>query len=131
MFARVKQVRQGRHDEYLQIVENYRDGGRVRQRLVMYVGHYSSIEEALKLMPKDRTRAHRRATEAEQMAESVPRYQPRARALREEADRLAERLEALRRLVEAHPDLLNRDRERAERHAQRQGLAMAKRWEAL
>jgi hypothetical protein len=44
MFTRVKE---SRHDKYLQIVENYRDDGRVRQRLVLYVGHYDSIEDAL------------------------------------------------------------------------------------
>jgi predicted RNase H-like nuclease (RuvC/YqgF family) len=132
MFARVKQVRQGVHDEYLQIVENYRDGGRVRQRLVMYVGHYSSIEEALKLMPKDRARMRRRATEAEQMAEESPReYQDRARVLREEAESFAEKLEALRTLVNEHPNLIERDRERVERHRQREADRARKRRETL
>jgi hypothetical protein len=108
MFARVKESRGG---EYLQIVENYRDDGRVRQRVVMYVGHCGTIDEALERMPKER-RALRR------------------QGLREEADHLAEKLGALQRLVSEHPDVLNRDRERAERHAQRKQEAIAKRREA-
>jgi hypothetical protein len=128
MFARVKQSRQ---DEYLQIVENYRDGGRVQQRLVMYVGHYSSIEEALKRMPKFRAWMRRRATEAEQMAEVSPRYQDRARVRREEAESIAEKLEALRKLVDEHPNLIERDRERAERHRQREADRARKRRETL
>jgi hypothetical protein len=131
MFARVKQVRQGRHDEYLQIVENYRDGGRVRQRLVMYVGHYSSIEEALRLMPKSLPWMRRRAKEAEQMAEVSPRYQDRARVRREEAESITEKLEALRKLVDEHPNLIERDRERAERHRQREADRARKRRETL
>jgi hypothetical protein len=50
VFARVKQSRNG---EYLQIVESYRDEGRVRQRMVLYVGHYNSVADALERMPKD------------------------------------------------------------------------------
>jgi predicted RNase H-like nuclease (RuvC/YqgF family) len=129
VFARIKKSRQG---EYLQIVENYRDGGRVRQRLVMYVGHYSSIEEALKLMPKDRAQMRRRATEAEQMAVGSPRkYQDRARVLREEVESFAEKLEALRTLVNEHPNLIERDRARVERHRQREADRARKRRETL
>lgn len=50
MFARVKQTRDG---EYLQIVENYRDGGKVRQRMVLYVGRYNSLGDALERMPNE------------------------------------------------------------------------------
>ncbi len=42
-----------------------------------------------------------------------------ARALRGEANRLAEKLDALRRLVADNPDLLERDRARASRRAER------------
>ena len=126
MFARVKR---SRHDEYLQIVENYRDGGRVRQRLVIYVGHYSSIEEALRLMPKSLPWMRRRATEAEQMAEVSPRYQDRARVRRAEAESIAEKLEALRKLVDEHPNLIERDRARVERHRQREADRARKRRE--
>jgi hypothetical protein len=111
MFTRVKV---SRRDEYLQIVENYRDSGRVRQRLVMYVGRYSSIENALQQMPRELSQVRRRAT----VAEHSPFWREHRKplALREEADRLAARLEELRRLVKEHPDLLERDRARAARH---------------
>ncbi len=127
MFSRVKK---SRHGEYLQIVESYREGGKVRQRLVMYVGHYVSIEEALRLMPRYRAARRRRATEAERVAERFPqdrRLQEEVRTLREDVDDLTQRLEALQRLVDEHPDLLGRDRGRAERHARRQREAMAER----
>ena len=100
MFARVKK---SRGSEYLQIVENYRDGDRVRQRMVLYVGHYSSIGDALKRMPRDVGRMRRL----------------RRRGAVREADELAAKLEALRALVKERPDLLSRDGERAERHRRR------------
>jgi hypothetical protein len=119
VFARVKESRQ---QEYLQIVENYREAGKVKQRLVLYVGRYDSIDEALQRMPKHRRRLRARATRA--VSDST------AEGLRHEADALDERLRVLRRLVEAHPDLVERDRERAERHRRRQAEAARKRREA-
>jgi len=132
MFARAKT---SRGMEYLQIVENYRErgpGGRVRQRLVMYVGHYDSLDEALRFMPRELTQARRRATMAEKRATGIARAplvglnarwteeaEAEARALRGEANRLAEKLDALRRLVADNPDLLERDRARASRRAER------------
>jgi hypothetical protein len=50
LFARVKQSRNG---EYLQVVENYREDGKVRQRMVLYVGRYDGVADALELMPRD------------------------------------------------------------------------------
>jgi hypothetical protein len=50
MFTRPKE---SRRNDYLQIVENYRDGDRVRQRLVLYVGRYDSIDDALHRMRRD------------------------------------------------------------------------------
>jgi hypothetical protein len=105
MFARVKE---SRHDKYLQIVENYRDDGRVRQRLVLYVGHYKSIDDALQQMPQDRRRWRSEATR---------RGNER---LRRDADALDARLQALQQLVAEHPDLIERDRQRAERHRRRE-----------
>jgi hypothetical protein len=127
VFARVKESRQG---EYLQIVENYREGGKVRQRLVLYVGHYRSIAEALGSMPRNLAALRRRATAAERTAGQLPENhdaQDRARALREEAEHFAQRLETLRRLVDEDPDLLDRDRGRAARHDRRRREAIAKR----
>jgi hypothetical protein len=40
--------------------------------------------------------------------------------LRREADALDARLQALQQLVAGHPDLIERDRQRAERHRRRQ-----------
>jgi hypothetical protein len=125
VFARIKQ---SRHGEYLQIVENYRDGDRVRQRLVMYVGHYPSVEAALAEMPRERVYKRRQATKAEHAANRHPEsdaLREQARALREEADEVARKLEDLQDLVEKDPALVERDRARAERHAQRRARAMA------
>jgi len=122
MFTRMKQSRNG---EYLQIVENYRDGERVRQRMVVYVGHYDSIDHALQLMAGELPRARRRATVAERNAYWQSTID-RARALREEADQLASKLEELKRFAHEHPDLLERDRARAKRRSQRQREATAK-----
>jgi hypothetical protein len=59
-----------------------------------------------------------------------PRQKRQAEEKRREADALATRLKELRDLVEEHPDLVDRDRARAERHAQGRREAMAKRLEA-
>ena len=127
MFARVKE---SRNDEYLQIVENYRDAGRVRQRLVMYVGHYDSIEDALHDLPNRRRRVRGQATKAERGAQHLiggHASRERARRLREEADQTAEKYERLQQLVTEHPELLERDRERAERRRARQREKRAER----
>jgi hypothetical protein len=126
MFARVKNSGMG---EWLQIVENYRDGDRIRQRLVLYVGHYDSLENALKLMPRDVGSLRRRATHSERDYENVLRgassekdkawFRERAERDRRAAEKLAAKLEALRTLVKEYPGLIERDRRRAERHRQR------------
>jgi hypothetical protein len=95
VFTRVKETRD---NEYLQIVENYRDGDRVRQRMVLYVGRYASIDSALKGMAGDLKRIKR------------------ADGDQREADELASKLKALKRLVKEHPDMVERDRLRAERY---------------
>jgi hypothetical protein len=113
MFTRVKESRNG---EYLQVVENYREDGKVKQRLVMYVGHYKSIDHALDQMRRELPLARRRAT----AAELSPWQAQRGRALREEANHLAAKLEGLRRFADEHPDVVERDRARAERRASQQ-----------
>ena len=104
MFTRV-QMSNG-HD-YLQIVENYRDGGRVRQRSVLYVGPYKSIDDALRQLPRVSRYWRHRATQR-----SLPEA---IEWIRAEAEALDERLGKLRRLVEEHPDLVEQDRARAQR----------------
>ena len=50
MFARAKSsVQGGRTYEYLQIVESYRDKGRVRQRIVATIGRLDELIESGKL----------------------------------------------------------------------------------
>ena len=119
MFARVKQSRNG---EYLQVVENHRDGGKIRQRVTLYVGHYGSLERALEQMPWELRYLRGRATRSKN-----PRTGEEDGALRREAAALAGRLDALRALVGDHPDLIERDRERATRHAAREHEARARR----
>jgi hypothetical protein len=127
VFTRIKK---SRHGEYLQIVENYRDGERVRQRLVMYVGHYASLEDALAKMPRERADRRRQATKAERVAALYPHndaLSEQARVLREEAAGYGRKLGELRTLVEKDPALVERDHARAQRHAQRRARAMADR----
>jgi hypothetical protein len=129
MFTRMKRSRNG---EYLQVVENYRDKaepGRVRQRMVMYVGPYTSIDQALQQMDWELPQARRRAT----VAERHPFWQPEATtvALREEANQLAAKLEELKRFAEEHPDVVERDRVRAERRIGHQSEAHAEMVETM
>jgi hypothetical protein len=92
--------------DYLQIVENYRDGDRVRQRSVLYVGPYESIDHALDMIPRVGRYWRDRATRMD-----IEWMRAEAEA---DADALDERLGELRRLVEEHPDLLEQDRARLE-----------------
>src|SRR5215217_9229932 len=112
MFARVKK---GRKAEYLQIVENYRDGGKVRQRLVLYVGRYESIDDALHRMPRDLRNWRRERTRITRIAG----HEEFARKEVEDLNYLIEgtdrRLRALRALAKEDPELLERDRKRAAR----------------
>jgi hypothetical protein len=117
MFARVKT---SRGNEYLQLVENYREGGRVRQRLVLYVGHYAGIDDALSRLPREVSYLRGRATRAGQTGPG---------GLREAAEEAAAKLAALRRMVEEHPGIRERDRARAARHAERELEARARRRE--
>jgi hypothetical protein len=112
MFTRVKEIRR---NDYLQIVQNYRDGDRVRQRLVLYVGRYDSIDDALHRMPGDlrNWRARRtRITRIAGLEEFARKELEDLNYLIEGTDR---RLQALRALAKGHPELLERDRKRAAR----------------
>ncbi len=104
MFARMKTSGGG---DDLQIVESYRDGGTPKHRMVLYVGHYDSLADALKQMPRDRQQWRSRATRRDD--ESARRI----------AESIDGRLRALQALVEEHPELLERDRARAERRAKK------------
>jgi hypothetical protein len=112
MFARVKESRNG---EYLQIVENYRDEGRVRQRMVLYVGHYESIDDALHRMPRELRNWRSRRTRITR----ITGHEEFARKEVEDLNYLIKatdgRLQALRALAKEQPELLERDRKRAAR----------------
>ena len=127
MFARVKK---SRREDYLQIVESYRDSGKVRQRVVLYIGHYTSVGDALELIPKELRYLRRRANEAEKHAATSGLDPKEAELARRRVDDLAAKLDALRRLLAEHPDLQERDRQRAERHGKRQREATAARMAA-
>ncbi len=124
MFARVKK---SRGTEYLQIVENYREGSKVRQRLVLYVGHYTSIDNALQYMPRDNALQYMPREVSALRARATRAGQVESGSLREEAEETAARLEALRRLLKEHPEIRERDQARSARHARRQREVMAKR----
>jgi chromosome segregation ATPase len=115
MFTRVKR---SRREDYLQIVQNYRDGDRVRQRLVLYVGRYDSIDEALHRMRGDLRNWRARRTSITRFARPEERGESARKEL-EDLNCLIEatdpRLQALRALVKAHPELLERDRKRLAR----------------
>ena len=112
MFTRVKEIRR---NDYLQIVENYRDGDRVRQRLVLYVGRYDSIDEALHRMPAELRNWRARRTRITRIAG----HEEFSRKELEDLNYLIEgtdrRLQALRALAKEHPELLERDRKRGAR----------------
>ncbi len=50
MFTRHKH---GRGGPFLQVVESYRMGGHKRQRVVLYVGPYADVEQALVQLAQD------------------------------------------------------------------------------
>jgi hypothetical protein len=133
VFTRIKQ---SRDSEYLQVVEAYRDGGKPRQRMVLYVGHYESLDQAMDRMRHELTQLRRRATMAERRhQEQVEFYasygegarkdkivQERLAQLKEEAEQarravewLERKLEEIRNLVAHNPKLLEQDRERVKR----------------
>ncbi len=55
-FVRTKKVAGG---EYRQLVENYREDGRVRQRVLVHLGACPNVEDALRIWP-DRLKHHER-----------------------------------------------------------------------
>lgn len=115
MFVRKKK---SRNDTYLQIVENYREDGKVRQRVVQYLGNYGSPEEALEGMSRRLRRARTQANRMERTATNVSgraHEDPKARALidqaataRQRADNLAAKVTRLETLLEDHPSLRTR-----------------------
>jgi hypothetical protein len=112
MFTRVKEIRQ---NDYLQIVQNYRDSDRVRQRLVLYVGRYDSIDDALHRMRGDLRNWRARRTKITRIAGHEEFAREEVEVLNHLIEATDGRLQALRALTKEHPELLERDRKRAER----------------
>ena len=46
MFVRKKKAKQG--NDYHQLVENYRVGDKVQQRVVLHLGAHATVDDALK-----------------------------------------------------------------------------------
>jgi hypothetical protein len=111
-------TKKSRNHTYLQIVENYREDGKVRQRVVQYLGNYDSPEEALEGMSHRLRRARTMANRMERTATNVSgraHEDPKARALidqaataRQRADDLAAKVTRLKTLLEGHPSLRTR-----------------------
>jgi hypothetical protein len=120
MFSRVKEIRR---NDYLQIVQNYRDGDRVRQRLVLYVGRYNSIDDALHRMSGDLRNWRARRTRITRIAGHEEFSRKEVEDLNYLIEATDGRLRALRALTKEHPDLLERDRKRA---ARRPGQVVAR-----
>ncbi len=61
---------------YYQLVESRREDGKVRQRIIAYLGHYTSVEEALGALPvaieRNEQRAREWAAKAEAKLEQIP-----------------------------------------------------------
>jgi hypothetical protein len=97
-----------KREGYGQIIETYRDEGKVKQRVILYVGHYKTIEDALFTMPKDVTFLRRQATQRERHAEMIQIHPTASEEAQEECRKvreLAHRLEELRNLVTTTPAL--------------------------
>ena len=113
----------------LEIVENYREGGKVCQRVVLHVGTWPSIAYALKRMPRDVRGLRSWAVKTEQSydeallwggypEETLAKWKAEAERSRRKLNEQLETLAALKQLVEEHLELLQRDRARAERDRQ-------------
>lgn len=112
MFTRVKEIRR---NDYLQIVQNYRDGDRVRQRLVLYVGRFDSIDDALRRMPGELRNWRTRRTRITRIAGHEEFARKEVEDLNYHIEATDGRLQALKALAKEHPELLERDRKRAAR----------------
>ncbi len=89
---------------YYQLAESYRpEGGSPRQRVLLHLGNYSTVEEALKRWPEDIERLRQRAQEArkKEPAPPLPGLERPSYTSPERIERRAEALEAkLKRLRE-------------------------------
>jgi hypothetical protein len=110
MYARKKR---SRFTDYLHIVESKRVPGKPypQQKVVLYVGPYDSIEEALERLKRERTqwrskatrfRNHAKEIENPQYAQAMHQYAVEAGKKAEDANR---KLCRLQELMTTHPEL--------------------------
>lgn len=109
MFVRSKKVKDGK---YYQLVESYRPEGSKtpRQRVLIHLGRYDTVEAALEGLPKDIRKLRRQASKDRRMlggklaeeVEAEPMYRDtlaRATSQEKQADDLESKLERLTALV--------------------------------
>jgi hypothetical protein len=82
MFVR-KKKHHGRGNAYYQLVETRRIDGQPRQKVVMHLGQYATVEDALKGWPREIARFRRGGYEA--AAEELAAKLERLKALRADA----------------------------------------------
>lgn len=86
---------------YYQLVESHRTDGKPRQRVVLHLGRYPTVDEALKGWPKDIKRLRKRARDARKAnpAPPLPGMEKKSSESPERLERRADDLEGkLRRL---------------------------------
>ena len=49
----VRSIKSGKHGEYFQLVESFRDEGTVKKRVLVHLGQHESVEEALNEWPEE------------------------------------------------------------------------------
>ena len=78
-FVRIKRIDGG---EYYQLVESRRIEGKPRQKVLVHLGHYPTVDEALKAWPREVGRLRRDGYE--KAADALEEKLDRLRALRSE-----------------------------------------------
>ncbi len=88
-------VRKNRVDDgvYYQVVEGYREGGKVKQRVLAYLGTYETVDKALEKLPRH----------IEMQRETMPNYPLKA------WPGMQRRLSAMEKRLEKIRDLRERD----------------------
>jgi hypothetical protein len=111
---------------YYQIVESRRVNGVPRQRVLVHLGEYSSVEEALRGWPEDIEIARWGAEDARERREARSPPRP-GRSYEEEETRLLRRAERLEKNLEILKDLVERGvvertaRAKEEKHGEKEG----------
>ena len=78
VFVRKKKAKQG--NDYYQLVENRRDDGKVRRRVILHLGANATVDYALKSWPREASRLRRSGYE--EAADELKAKLDRLKALR-------------------------------------------------